>query len=199
MMHRLHPEEVPKTLAQLESRLKATLEHLQELSDFVHNVPEAVDDQVFRDAADLVTQAGIFGIPFLPADVLEELCRSRKAISPADAAIYIRRCLDWCEKQTTPSDSQPQPLEQKLNSVPSEYLSIKDAATVAGLSQTKIRQEVNAGRLPASDIGTDRHPHYRIARTDLQAWMEKNKGRAEAPPRNLVIKRKVKSRFFGEI
>jgi hypothetical protein len=65
MLHRVHPEEVPKTLAEFESWLKPTLARLQEADDFVHNVEEAVDDQVFRDAADLVTQAGIFGLPFM--------------------------------------------------------------------------------------------------------------------------------------
>jgi hypothetical protein len=29
--------------------------------------------------------------------------------------------------------------------------------------------------------------------------MEKNKGGTEAPPKNPVFKRKIKSRFFGEI
>jgi excisionase family DNA binding protein len=191
MRHRLHPEEVPKTLADYESWLKAELEGLQEAVDFCHNVPEAIDDQVFRYAADRVVQAGIFGLPFMPAHLLGELCRSRTAMSAADAAICIRRCLDWCEEKRSldqpPSGSQPQPIEQNRNSAPSEYLSIKDAAKVVGLSQTKIRREVNAGRLSASDTGTAAHPHYRIARADLQAWMEKNKGGTEVPPKNPVF------------
>jgi excisionase family DNA binding protein len=204
MRHRLHPEEVPKTLDEYESWLKAKLDHLRELVDFCHNVQEAVDEQVFYDAADLVTQAGVFGLPFMPADVLEEFCRSCKAISPREAAICIRKCLDWCEEKRpldqAPSDSQPQATEEKLRSVPREYLSIKDAATVASLSETKIRREIKAGRLSASDTGTAAHAHYRIARTDLQAWMEKNKGRAdEAPPKNRVFKPGMKSRFFPEI
>jgi excisionase family DNA binding protein len=82
---------------------------------------------------------------------------------------------------------------------PSEYLSIQQAATFACLSATKIRREVKAGRLPASDVGTPAHPHYRIARADLQAWMETNRGGTNAPPRPQRIKRKVRSRHFGDI
>jgi excisionase family DNA binding protein len=197
MGERLHPEEVPKTLAEFESWLKGTLEGLQKDLDFYHNVPEHVDEQACYDAADLVTQAGIFGLPFGPADLFEQLCRPRKAIPPREAAICIRKCLDWCQGKDQASPAQAN--DQKLNSAPNEYLSIKDAAVVAGLSPTKVRREIKAGRLPASDTGTDRHPHYRIARSDLQAWMEKNKGGTKAPPRNPVFKRKIKSRFFGEI
>lgn len=80
-----------------------------------------------------------------------------------------------------------------------EYLSIKQAAAVAGLSSTKIRREIKAGRLPASDIGTPAHPHYRIARSDLQAWMEKNRGGSNVPLQPQRLKRKIKSRYFGEM
>src|SRR5262245_9250512 len=90
-------------------------------------------------------------------------------------------------------------IDRSLSLVDPEYLSIKQAATVADLSATKIRREIKAGRLPASDIGTPAHPHYRIARTDLQSWMEKNKGSGNSPPQPVRTKRKIRSRYFGEI
>ncbi len=80
-----------------------------------------------------------------------------------------------------------------------EYLSIKEAAALSGLSATTIRRAVRAGSLPASDTGTALHPHYRIAKADFFAWMEKKKGGAGAPPEIPVHKRKIKSRHFGEI
>ena len=77
-----------------------------------------------------------------------------------------------------------------------EFLSIKQAAVVAGLSSTKIRREIKAGRLLASDIGTAAHPHYRIARADLHTWMEAHRGGAPTPPQPRQFKRKARSRYF---
>lgn len=97
MGERLHPEEVPITLAQFESWLKDALEGLKKDLDFYHNAPGHMEEQAFSDAADLVTQAGIFGLSFVPASVLEELGPPRKGMSPRDAAICIKKCLDWCQ------------------------------------------------------------------------------------------------------
>jgi excisionase family DNA binding protein len=80
-----------------------------------------------------------------------------------------------------------------------EYLSIKEAAAHAGLSPTKIRREIKAGRLPACDTGTLAHPHYRISRADFQTWIERHRGGAMSPPQVPVHKRKVMSRYFGQI
>ena len=76
------------------------------------------------------------------------------------------------------------------------YFSIDQAAVVAGLSATKIRREVKAGRLAASDVGTPAHPHYRIAKSDLQAWMEGNKGGSGVPPRSELGA--LVNRYFGK-
>ena len=81
----------------------------------------------------------------------------------------------------------------------SEYLSIKQAAAHAGLSPTKIRREIKAGRLRACDTGTPAHPHYRISRSDFQTWIERHRGGAMSPPEVPVHKRKVRSRYFGQI
>jgi excisionase family DNA binding protein len=89
-----------------------------------------------------------------------------------------------------------QSIARKLGEGQAEYLSINQAATVAGLSATKIRREVKAGRLPASNTGTFSHAHYRIARTDLQAWMEQNRGGSQVPPAVPTYEPKGKSRHF---
>jgi excisionase family DNA binding protein len=80
-----------------------------------------------------------------------------------------------------------------------EFLSIQQAAALTGLSATKIRREVKAGRLPASDAGTPAHPHYRIRKADLNAWLESSRGGRSVPPRVPIVRRKVKSRYFGEM
>ncbi|SRR6266545_1127868 len=49
----------------------------------------------------------------------------------------------------------------------SGYLSITDAATVAGCSAKTISREINAGRLPAVRRGR----LVRVARADLDLWM----------------------------
>jgi len=90
-------------------------------------------------------------------------------------------------------------IDRSLSLVDPEYLSINQAAAVAGLSATTIRREIKAGRLPASDIGTPAHPHYRIAKADLQLWMEKNRGGNNIPPQPQRMKRKVQSRYFSQM
>ena len=85
------------------------------------------------------------------------------------------------------------------NRADADYLSIKDAAALTGLSSTTIRRAIKSSTLPASDLGTLAHSHYRIARSDLTAWMEKNRGGNNVPPQPQRIKRKVKSRYFDEM
>jgi excisionase family DNA binding protein len=80
-----------------------------------------------------------------------------------------------------------------------EYVSIQQAATLTGLSATKIRREVKAGRLPASDAGTPAHPHYRIRKADLNTWLESNRGGRSVPPRVPIVRQKIKSRYFCEM
>jgi excisionase family DNA binding protein len=85
--------------------------------------------------------------------------------------------------------------ERPSDPPPAEYLCIRQAAAFAGLSSTKIRREIKAGRLPASDAGTPRRSHYRIRRADLEAWMEKNKGGSRLPPRKDISD--LVARYFG--
>lgn len=68
-------------------------------------------------------------------------------------------------------------------SIAAEYVSIKQGAKMTELSESHIRRAVRSGELPASNAGTRWHPVWRIARTDLAAWMEKKKGGINVPPR----------------
>jgi len=119
-------------------------------------------------------------VPFTRA-CLEQLVEIRAEVAD------LRRLIE--AKPSVASSADP----------PREYLSIKEAAALSGLSGTTIRRAVQAGRLPASDTGTPHHPHYRISKANFAAWMEKNKGGRVPPPKVQVHKRKLKSRFFGEI
>ena len=126
--------------------------------------------------------------------------RIGQAMRPGDAVVCISKCLDFCRSRQTCRPDEPAGQPQAQASEPaSEYLSIKQAATVTGLSPTKIRREIKAGRLAASDTGTPAHPHYRIFKSDLQTWMERNRGGSNFPPRIPTQRRKVQSRYFGEM
>ncbi len=66
-----------------------------------------------------------------------------------------------------------------------DWLSIEHAALVCDCSYDHIYRAVERGDLPASDIGNgEKKATYRIARSDLNAWMERNKGGKQLPPRS---------------
>jgi hypothetical protein len=79
-----------------------------------------------------------------------------------------------------------------------DYVSIKRAAGIMNLSATKIRREILAGRLAASNVGSRGRPLYRILKSDLLKWVQADRGIARPQIRRLY-RRKVRSRFFGEI
>lgn len=63
-------------------------------------------------------------------------------------------------------------------------LSIKQAAKAVNLSESHIRRVIARGELPASNVGTAARPTWRIARADLDAWIEaKRGGSPRIPPR----------------
>jgi len=67
----------------------------------------------------------------------------------------------------------------------SDYVDIKSASKITGLSKSHIRRAVWSGELWASNVGATQRPTYRIARTDLVAWMEKKKGGTiNVPPKS---------------
>jgi excisionase family DNA binding protein len=69
-----------------------------------------------------------------------------------------------------------------------EWLTIEHAALVCDCSYDHISRAVERGELPAADIGNGgKKAAHRIARADLNAWMERNKGRTAAvPPRSAM-------------
>ena len=78
-----------------------------------------------------------------------------------------------------------------------DFLSIKDAAGLTSLSYSHVRRAVLSGELPASNIGSTRHPVYRIARKDLAEWMERKKGgNLKVPPKSEL--KELKDRYFPD-
>jgi excisionase family DNA binding protein len=96
-------------------------------------------------------------IAMTDADVLAEIRQSQVRLSA-----QVRRLHELLERQVTLLDEA--------------YLPIKRAAQITALSNSHIRQAVTCGELPASNVGTARRPIYRIAKTDLSAWLESRKG-----------------------
>jgi excisionase family DNA binding protein len=79
-----------------------------------------------------------------------------------------------------------------------EWLAIKDAAAVTGLSEPHIRRAVRSGDLPAANVGTQGRPVWRIARTDLEKWMHRRMGGIVLPPITGNVTVTKKSRHFED-
>jgi hypothetical protein len=86
-------------------------------------------------------------------------------------------------------------LERAVSLPDPEYVSILRAAEITSLSYSHIRRAILADDLPAANVGSPAHPIYRIARTDLIAWMERKKGGSNDPPKSQV--RGLIDRYFG--
>jgi excisionase family DNA binding protein len=69
-----------------------------------------------------------------------------------------------------------------------DWLSIKVAAAITGLSAHTIRRAILSAVLPATNKGSKRRPLYRVKRADLLAWMEahQTKGGHPVPPRSTL-------------
>jgi excisionase family DNA binding protein len=67
-----------------------------------------------------------------------------------------------------------------------DWLSIKEAAALTGLSAPTIRRAILSGALPATNKGSKRRPLYRVKRADLVTWMNANQsqGGHPVPPRS---------------
>jgi excisionase family DNA binding protein len=65
-----------------------------------------------------------------------------------------------------------------------EYVSLKQAAIITGLSYKHVRAAVLSGDLRASNVGAGTHSIYRIARSDLAEWMKKKQGGSRVPPKS---------------
>lgn len=50
----------------------------------------------------------------------------------------------------------------------SDYLTIAQAAAILGCSPKQVRRLIDAGRIPAIDVGVGRQRSYRLKRADLE-------------------------------
>jgi excisionase family DNA binding protein len=77
-----------------------------------------------------------------------------------------------------------------------EYLTVRGAATHAGLSPGKIYRAIKANRLRASNVGSPRRATWRIKKSDLDAWMNGHEGGGPAPPEVPVFERQTRRTHF---
>jgi hypothetical protein len=67
-----------------------------------------------------------------------------------------------------------------------EWLSIKGAAAVMGLSPDYVRRAVIGGVLASSNVGTPDRPCYRISRGAIAAFMKEREAGPRAGPRKVA-------------
>jgi excisionase family DNA binding protein len=108
-----------------------------------------------------------------------------------------------CREQTLdPVLSRLDQLEQTLERLANlvlqglaGWLTVEHAALFCDCSYDHIYRAVERGELPASDIGNGgKKAAYRISRSDLNAWLERNKGGKQVPPRSEL--KEKKSRYL---
>ena len=80
------------------------------------------------------------------------------------------------------------------------YLTIKQAAAKAGVSETTIRRAIHArreaNRLRADDGATGKKPCWRINPADFDAWMKRKEGGTQLPPLQTYRSKPGPSRHF---
>jgi excisionase family DNA binding protein len=82
----------------------------------------------------------------------------------------------------------------------SEWLSIAQAASITGLSTKTIRRAIRKGDLRATPtVPNARRPTWRIARPDLDAYMNANAVAAPAATASQNPNSKYKSRHFTDL
>jgi excisionase family DNA binding protein len=55
----------------------------------------------------------------------------------------------------------------------SKYLDVKAAAAELSISPDQLKKLIFSGDLPAVDVGIGSRSFWRVARTDLEAWLTK--------------------------
>lgn len=87
-----------------------------------------------------------------------------------------------------------------LAQVPSEWLSITQAARVAGLSTKTIRRAIHKGELRATPTVPNAHrPTWRIARADLDFFMNANAVAGPVATASPKSNGKYRSRHFTDL
>jgi excisionase family DNA binding protein len=117
-----------------------------------------------------VQDVGLTALKFGRADVYE-VCSGHTFLGHSEAAVLMDRVAKMLEEPETPEP---------------DFLSIKQAAALSGLSPTKVRRDVVAGRLPAANKGSKRRPLCRIAKDELETWM-RQEGAAKVPPKSELV------------
>lgn len=57
----------------------------------------------------------------------------------------------------------------------SKHLTVKQAAEDLGISVDQVKKLITGGELPAVDVGIASRSFWRIARSDLDAWLDKRR------------------------
>lgn len=113
-----------------------------------------------------------------------------RIVAGVESALHLLQAID---RKLAPSEGQ-------CTADPQNWLTVKQAAISSGSSYTSILRAIKAGRLKASCLNPDAlRPTYRIKPQDLEAWLETNGGATGAPPQMPKVRRKVRSRYFGEM
>lgn len=58
-----------------------------------------------------------------------------------------------------------------ISNITKAYFNLNEASTYTGLSHDYLRDQIYAGRLMASDLGTKKKPMWRVAKTHLDSFM----------------------------
>ena len=66
-------------------------------------------------------------------------------------------------------------LEEKLSGRLPEWLPINEDAACMGLEAKHVRRAIKRGDLSCSNVGHGKRPVYRIAKSDLDAWVQARK------------------------
>lgn len=104
--------------------------------------------------------------------------------------------LERIEETLTRIDEAVSRLVEHAQETCQGWLSIRQAASITGLSTSHVRRAVRRGELAASNVGSGGHAIWRIARADLASWMETKKGgTAVVPPRGQLDG--LVDRYFG--
>jgi excisionase family DNA binding protein len=78
--------------------------------------------------------------------------------------------------------SAQEKLNEALARPRQEYLSLDEVSVITGRSKKHISRLVQAGKLPASDIGLGDTACYCISRADLSAFMQQSRSGGRVPP-----------------
>ena len=97
----------------------------------------------------------------------------------------------------TARSADPRPKGGEYEAVPLEYLTVKQAARFTALSESSIRRAIGSGSLPASNLGSASQPTWRIARVDLETWMNSKKGGDSKVPPNSELKDLIRRHLSG--